>query len=68
METITLNVQGMSCGHCKSAVETALKELVGVETASVNLEAGIVEVNYDAQQVNVSTLKEAIEEAGYDVA
>jgi copper chaperone len=68
MENITLNVQGMSCGHCKAAVETALKEIVGVENATVNLEAGNVEVSYDPQKATVSTMKEAIEEAGYDVA
>ena len=67
MEKITLNVQGMSCGHCKAAVETAVKEL-GEAEANVNLEAGTVEVTYDPATVNVSQVKEAIEDAGYDVA
>ncbi|HEU4963777.1 MAG TPA: copper chaperone CopZ [Bacilli bacterium] len=67
MEHITLRVEGMSCGHCKGAVEGALKE-VGVDNATVNLEAGTVDVSYDSARVTVEKMREAIEEAGYDVA
>ena len=67
MENITLKVEGMSCGHCKSAVESALKE-AGAAEATVNLEAGTVAVSYDAAKVDVPKMKEAIEDAGYDVA
>lgn len=66
MEQITLKVEGMSCGHCKAAVETALQE-VGVEKAAVNLEAGTVEVQFDAQKLSVEQLRDTIEDAGYDV-
>nr|WP_042223063.1 copper chaperone CopZ [Oceanobacillus manasiensis] len=64
----TLNVQGMSCGHCKMSVENALKNLDGVSAAEVNLEAGKVEVTFDDLKVNVTTMKDAVEEQGYDVA
>lgn len=40
-----LNVEGMSCGHCKSAVESALNNIDGVTSADVNLENGQVSVN-----------------------
>lgn len=63
----TLQVQGMTCGHCKKAVEGAVKELDGVSSAEVNLEAGSVDVAYDESKVNVESMKEAIEEQGYDV-
>ena len=33
MATETIQVEGMSCDHCKHAVETALTELDGVSTA-----------------------------------
>lgn len=42
----TLNVQGMTCGHCKMSVENALNNLEGVQTAEVNLDAGNVAVTY----------------------
>jgi copper chaperone len=63
----TLNVQGMSCGHCKASVEGALQKLDGVSAADVNLEAGTVVVSYDEVNVTVDTMVEAIEDQGYDV-
>ncbi|WP_026569405.1 copper chaperone CopZ [Sediminibacillus sp. JSM 1682029] len=63
----TLNVQGMSCGHCKMAVEGALKNLDGVSAAEVDLEAGKVDVTYDDAKVSYEAMKEAVEEQGYDV-
>ncbi|PWK14479.1 copper chaperone CopZ [Tumebacillus permanentifrigoris] len=66
MEQITLKVEGMSCGHCKAAVESALQQ-AGVNQASVNLETGTVEVHYDPQKLSVGQLRDTIEDAGYDV-
>lgn len=63
----TLNVQGMSCGHCKISVEGALNKLDGVSAAEVNLEAGKVDVTFDESKVTSDAMKEAIEEQGYDV-
>lgn len=64
----TLNVEGMSCGHCKSAVEGALKNLDGVSEAEVNLDSGQVDVTFDESKVTVEAMKEAVEDQGYDVA
>nr|WP_058950562.1 copper chaperone CopZ [Oceanobacillus picturae] len=63
----TLNVQGMSCGHCKMSVENALNNLNGVSEAVVKLESGKVDVSFDESKVNVEAMKDAIEEQGYDV-
>lgn len=67
MESMTLEVEGMSCGHCKSSVEDALKGLDGITRAQVNLDTGEVEVTYDKTKVKVSDMREAVEEQGYDV-
>jgi copper chaperone len=64
----TLNVKGMSCGHCKAAVEGELNKLAGVESSNADVEKGIVEVSYDEAAVTTEDLKGAIEEAGYTVA
>lgn len=64
----TLDVQGMTCGHCKMSVEGALNELDGVSAAEVNLKSGKVDVTFDESKVNVDTLKEAVEDQGYDVS
>ncbi|WP_373894820.1 copper chaperone CopZ [Virgibacillus natechei] len=68
MEQKTLDVQGMSCGHCKMSVEGALNELDGVSAAEVNLESGKVDVTFDESKVNVDAMKEAVEDQGYDVS
>jgi copper chaperone len=67
MTTKTLDVKGMSCGHCKMTVEGALKKLDGVSAAQVNLEAGKVDVIFDESKVTVDKMKEVIEDQGYDV-
>ena len=64
---ITLNVEGMTCGHCKMAVTNALKELEGVKNVDVHLKEGTVDVDFDETKVSVEKMKEAIEEQGYDV-
>ena len=67
MQNVTLNVQGMSCGHCVKAVEGGVNELQGINEVKVNLEAAQVTVAFDEAQVSVENIKEAIEEQGYDV-
>ncbi|KAA0257799.1 copper chaperone CopZ [Deferribacter autotrophicus] len=66
MAKIVIGVEGMSCHHCKMAVEKELKSLDGVLNAIVSLEAKNVEVEYDDEKVTIEQLKEAIEEAGYE--
>ena len=67
MTDTIFNVRGMSCGHCKAAVEGELNKLSGVDRADADVESGIVEVTYDQDQVSTEDLKGAIEEAGYAV-
>jgi copper chaperone len=67
MATKTIQVEGMSCEHCKSAVSGALNNLEGVSQADVNLETGTVDVNYDESKVDDVAMTEAIEDQGYDV-
>ena len=64
----TLNVEGMSCGHCKAAVEGELNKLSGVTKANADIERGTVKVSYDEATVSTGDLEGAIEEAGYTVA
>ncbi|WP_339059995.1 copper chaperone CopZ [Tepidibacillus marianensis] len=62
-----IRVEGMTCNHCKMAVEGALKKLNGVSNAIVSLENKNVTVNFDDAKVTFSQMKEAIEDQGYDV-
>ena len=63
----TFRVEGMSCSHCKAAVEGGLKEFPGVERANADVARGTVEVSYEEGTVATKDLKGAIEEAGYTV-
>jgi len=67
MAQITLKVDGMSCSHCKAAVERALKETSGVREAVVDLGSGVVTVLYDDNKVTRDGLVKAVVDAGYEV-
>ncbi|QJW44590.1 copper chaperone CopZ [bacterium BFN5] len=67
MEKQVLIVEGMSCGHCKNAVETAVKALAGVTGAYVDLATKQLTVEFDAAVVSIAQIKDAVEEQGYDV-
>lgn len=67
MEKVTLLVQGMSCGHCVKAVEGSVSKLNGVSNVDVHLESGTVDVEYNADAVTLETIKETIDDQGYEV-
>jgi len=67
MEQVTLNVSGMSCGHCVKAVEGSVGGLHGVKKVAVQLDKGQVDVEFDSSVVTLSTIKETIDDQGYDV-
>ncbi|MDN3015327.1 copper chaperone CopZ [Paenibacillus sp. BSR1-1] len=67
MENVTLNVSGMSCGHCVKAVEGSVGALQGVKKVAVKLDKGQVDVEFDANVVSLNTIKETIDDQGYDV-
>ncbi|GIK88343.1 MAG: heavy-metal-associated domain-containing protein [Burkholderiales bacterium] len=68
MDTVKLNVQGMTCGGCVASVTRVLKSTPGVSDAQVTLQPGAATVTFDPAKVQVGQLKAAIEEAGFDVA
>ena len=62
-----IKISGMSCGHCKAAVEKALTNVQGVSRVDVLLEDGLAVVAFDPGRVNIEALKKEVEEAGYAV-
>jgi copper chaperone len=63
--SMVLEVHGMSCGHCVSAITAALSTLPGVAGVDVDLGGGTVRVSGAPDAALVTA---AIEDAGYDVA
>jgi copper ion binding protein len=66
-EKKTLTVEGMSCNHCKNAVEKATRALPGVMAAEVDLAAKTLKVDFDATKSSLDDIKKAVEDAGYTV-
>ncbi|NLK00316.1 MAG: heavy-metal-associated domain-containing protein [Clostridia bacterium] len=67
MTKAAIKVGGMSCGHCKAAVEKALGDLNGVKAARADLDSGVVEVEYESDSLGENDLEQAIIDAGYEV-
>jgi copper chaperone len=57
-------VEGMSCGHCRSAVDAQVTKVPGVASVDVDLDRGLVRVHGAA--VDPAAVVAAIDEAGYD--
>jgi copper ion binding protein len=66
MTTTTATVSGMTCGHCVAAVREEVGAIAGVTGVDVELETGSVTITSEAP-VEESVLREAVEEAGYEL-
>jgi copper chaperone len=66
MVTTRYAVQGMTCGHCVSAVSAEVGRIEGVTDVQVDLATGSVTVTSESA-LDDATVREAVDEAGYDV-
>ena len=67
METTTLKISGMTCMGCVNSVTRVLKATPGVTDARVTLQPAQAVVQYDATQAQPAQLKQAVEDAGFEV-
>ena len=65
-QTCTLRIKGMMCEHCENRVRTALEALPQITSAQVSHKAGTAIVTLNAP-VDDETMKQAVEEQGYQV-
>ncbi|MFC2539635.1 heavy-metal-associated domain-containing protein [Neisseria sp. DTU_2020_1000833_1_SI_GRL_NUU_006] len=68
METLTLNIGGMTCGGCVKSVTRILENTQGVAKAEVSLDNKNAVIEFDPAKTNPEALIEAIEDGGYDAA
>lgn len=68
METMKIAIAGMSCGHCVSAVDKALRDVDGIRVDEVRL--GEATVAYDPAAIPADRVRaavtDAIDDAGYE--
>ena len=57
----------MSCAVCAATVEKTVRELTGVEEASVNFSANTLQVVYDPDKISLKDMQAAVSAAGYDL-
>ena len=57
----------MTCDHCASAVRAEISKLPGIVDVDVDVAAGIVRITGELLPGD-TPLREAVEEAGYEVA
>ncbi|HWQ60786.1 MAG TPA: cation transporter [Negativicutes bacterium] len=67
IEKLKLTVEGMTCNHCKAAVEKAVRALPGVMAAEVDLAAKTLKVDYDPAKSPLEDVKRAVIDAGFKV-
>jgi mercuric transport protein len=63
--TVTLHIEGMTCGGCVIGVRKVLERLAGVQKAEVSYEKQRAVVTYDPDKVTVEQLIEAIKTLKY---
>ena len=60
----TIDVKGMSCGHCKASVEKAMAAVPGVKDVRVDLEGA--KATFEDNGVDIDALKAAIDKVGFE--
>lgn len=64
MQSLTLAISGMSCGHCLNAVRNALAGAQGVALRSVQM--GRAELDFDPAVTSADAIRAVVADAGYD--
>lgn len=65
LETVTVEVEGMTCESCEAPIKKALDNTPGVRAAEVSFKNGNARIQYDPTQTNLDKIKSAINSTGY---
>ena len=68
MQTVTLNISGMTCGGCVNSVTRILNALEGIKHVQVTLTPAQAAVELDDSLIQINQIIEAIEDGGYDAS
>ena len=64
-QSIKLSIPGMNCSICPITVKKSLQKVEGVKSVNVIYESKTVEIWYDDQLTNISSLQKATKNVGY---
>ena len=65
MTKITMDIAGMSCGHCVASVSRTLKGIAGVIVDDVRI--GSATVEFDETKTSAAALAKSVTDEGYAV-
>jgi mercuric ion binding protein len=65
LQTVTLNVQNMTCAVCPITVKKALERVPGVTDAKVDFDKKTANVSFDPEKASPDALTKATADAGY---
>ncbi|CRI07448.1 copper transporter ATPase [Staphylococcus argenteus] len=68
VETVELDITGMTCAACSSRIEKVLNKMDGVQKATVNLTTEQAKVDYYPEETDANQLITRIQKLGYDAA
>jgi Cu+-exporting ATPase len=66
-QTLEIPISGMDCAECTQHVQQAIEKLPGVQSVNVFLGTEKAVVKLDPAQVDIPTIRSAVQGAGYDV-
>jgi mercuric ion binding protein len=65
LQTVTLDVQNMTCAVCPITVKKALERVPGVTDAKVDFDNKTASVSFDPEKASPAQLTKATGDAGY---
>ena len=65
MKEIKLKIEGMHCTGCSNRLEKVLNNTDGVEKATVSFEEKQATITYDENQIDIASIKQIIQDAGF---
>ncbi len=65
MKKITLSIPEISCGHCTSSIDDALKDLTGIVSATSSVDAKQTVVEFQEQLITEGEIIEVIDDIGF---
>ena len=68
METVTLAISGMTCGHCVASVREALEAVPGVQVEHVRIGGAELRLDRAGGTAVTDAVLAAVQDAGYEAA
>lgn len=67
LERVTFKINGMTCSTCANKIEKALRDIEGVNQASVNFAVEKATVEYNSSKVRLSDMRKKTSNLGYEL-